>query len=197
MDLKEKCYFCLRLDLLLISIFNSTRQQKIDLLTEKHPQSGIVGILLFSSCRQGNERRFFGVPGVESPQQYFSFLLSQKRLQEASLVSEQNLKDAEKELRYVVRYIKVSRFLFFLRLLWLQTFSPWPSSAALCGSGGRGEREDLLQTDPLGGGAQQPGQGADPAPGEGGRGPGREAAGEDPEGDGGAQESPRCPEGPL
>lgn len=32
----------------------------------------------------------------------------QKKLQEASLKSEQKLKDAEKELRYVVRYIKVS-----------------------------------------------------------------------------------------
>lgn len=43
-------------------------------------------------------------------------LFSQKKLQEASLMSEQNLKDTEKELRYVVRYIKVSfihLFLFF------------------------------------------------------------------------------------
>lgn len=36
----------------------------------------------------------------------------QKKLQEASLKSEQKLKDTEKELRYVVRYIKVSVFFF-------------------------------------------------------------------------------------
>lgn len=41
--------------------------------------------------------------------------------------------------------------------------------AALRGSGGRGEREDLLQTDPLHREAERRGEGADPAPGEGGR----------------------------
>lgn len=35
----------------------------------------------------------------------------QKKLQEASLKSTQRLKDAEKELRYVVRYIKVGGFI--------------------------------------------------------------------------------------
>lgn len=37
-------------------------------------------------------------------------------------MSEQNLKETEKELRYVVRYIKVSWGLFFFRLLRLKTF---------------------------------------------------------------------------
>lgn len=41
--------------------------------------------------------------------------------------------------------------------------------AALCGSGGRGEREDLLQTDPPPREAEWRSEGADPAPGEGGR----------------------------
>lgn len=45
-----------------------------------------------------------------------SVLFSQKTLQEASLRSEQKLKDTEKELRYVVRYIKVG-FWGFIRLL--------------------------------------------------------------------------------
>lgn len=39
------------------------------------------------------------------------FVFSQKKLQESSLKSVQKLKDSERELRYIVRYIKVSAFL--------------------------------------------------------------------------------------
>lgn len=45
---------------------------------------------------------------------YSSSVFSQKKLQETSLKSVQKLKDAEKELRYAIKYIKVSASNFLL-----------------------------------------------------------------------------------
>lgn len=110
----------------------------------------------------------------------------------------QKLKDTEKELRYVVRYIKVSAFSIQELLIccwqhWLcmilgdQTEEALSSTALHRGSSG-GEREGFLQADPLHRETEQWGEGADQSPGESSCRSGRGAAGEDTEGDSWAQE---------
>lgn len=135
---------------------------------------------------------------------WYSFLLSQKKLQETSLKSALKLKDMEKEFRYIIRYIKVSVFFktrsfryivhtcvgsevgcaWFLENLDVKC---WSSTALHRRSGG-GEREDFLQTDLLHRETKRGGEGAVTSPGESGHQSGWGAAGEDTEGGGCTQE---------